>query len=258
VGGERDGDAAGRRGDGFALGGVVTQAVAQGAYGNTKNFSGMGAVAERVMQGLQDHRAFHLLHGLADEAALGWWGMRCLRCGRDGEFDGLGADLGAFGEEHTAMDGVFELAHIAAPAMGEQAAARGLGDWAVRDVVDLRVMAGKMLGKGNYVGGSVAQGGDGQADDVEAEIQILAKAAGVDLGLKIAIGSGEDADVDAYRGGAADAIDFAFLQGAQEFCLQAQLHFADFVEQQGAAFCGLELADAAGDGATEGALFMAK
>ena len=45
---------------------------------------------------------------------------------------------------------------------------------------------------------------------------------------------------------------------AQQLGLQAGVHLADFVEQQGAAVGLLELADAAGDGAGEGALLVAE
>ena len=57
---------------------------------------------------------------------------------------------------------------------------------------------------------------------------------------------------------AADAVNFAFLNGAQQFGLQAQIHFADFVQQQGAAVGILELAHAPRHGAGEGALLVAE
>ncbi len=52
------------------------------------------------------------------------------------------------------------------------------------------------------------------------------------------------------------AVDLAFLQCAQQLGLQAHVHFADFVQQQGAAAGGLELANTAGEGAGEGALLV--
>src|ERR1700735_831660 len=45
----------------------------------------------------------------------------------------------------------------------------------------------------------------------------------------------DDADVARCRAGAADAIDHALLDGAQQLGLQPHVHFGDFVEQQGAA-----------------------
>ena len=106
--------------------------------------------------------------------------------------------------------------------------------------------------------GPFAQGGQAQIDDVEAIEQVLAEGALLDGLGEIAVRGGDDADVDLDRLAAADAVDLAFLDGAQQLGLQAHIHLADFVEQQGAAIGLFELADAAGDGAGEGALFMAE
>ena len=80
----------------------------------------------------------------------------------------------------------------------------------------------------------------------------------LDRFVEVAVGGGDDADIDLDRLGAADAVDLALLDGAQQLGLQADVHLADFVEQQRAAVGFLELADAAGDGAGEGALLMAE
>ncbi len=56
----------------------------------------------------------------------------------------------------------------------------------------------------------------------------------------------------------ADAVDLALLERAQQLRLQPRMHLADLVEQQRAAVRLLELADAAGDGAGEGALLVAE
>ncbi len=75
---------------------------------------------------------------------------------------------------------------------------------------------------------------------------------------QVAVRGGDDADVDLDRLGAADAVDLALLDGAQQLGLQARIHLADFVEQQRAAIGFLELADAPCDGAGEGALLVAE
>ena len=104
----------------------------------------------------------------------------------------------------------------------------------------------------------LAQRRHAQIDDVEAEIEILAESALAHRLLEVAVRGGDDADVDLHRLGAADAVDLALLDGAQQLGLQARMHLADFVEQQGAAIGFLELADAARDGAGEGALLVAE
>ena len=59
-----------------------------------------------------------------------------------------------------------------------------------------------------------------------------------------------------HRLRAADAVDLAFLDGAQQLGLQADVHFGNLVEQQRAAVSFLELADAACDSAGERALLV--
>ena len=106
--------------------------------------------------------------------------------------------------------------------------------------------------------GRSRSGGNSQRNDVEAEIQILAERATLHLGQQVAVGGGEDAHVHAHRRRAAQPVDLAFLQGAQQLRLQADIHFADLVEQQRPAIRRLEFADTACDGAGERALLVAE
>src|SRR3546814_4923393 len=65
-------------------------------------------------------------------------------------------------------------------------------------------------------------------------------------------------DVHLDRLGATDAVDHPLLDRAQQLGLQADIHLADFVEQQGAAVGLLELADAARHRAGKGTLLVAE
>ena len=75
---------------------------------------------------------------------------------------------------------------------------------------------------------------------------------------EIAVRGGDDPDVDRHRPGAADAVDHALLNGAQQLGLQPHVHFGDFVEQQRAAIGLLEFADAARHRAGKRALLVAE
>jgi len=97
-----------------------------------------------------------------------------------------------------------------------------------------------------------------QVHDVEPEQQVFAEAAPFDRLGEITVRGGDDADIHRHGLGAADAVDEAFLDGAEELGLQPHVHLADFVEQERAARGFLELADTAGDGAGEGALLVAE
>src|SRR5690606_36846209 len=56
----------GRR-DGRAFVGVFVQLVAQGSDRDAQDGGRMGAVAQAVVQGVEDQGLFHLSHGLTDE-----------------------------------------------------------------------------------------------------------------------------------------------------------------------------------------------
>jgi hypothetical protein len=56
-------------------------------------------------------------------------------------------------------------------------------------------------------------------DDVQAVVQVLAERAGFDAGRKIAVGRRDDADVHAERLVAADPLELALLEEAQELHL---------------------------------------
>ena len=69
---------------------------------------------------------------------------------------------------------------------------------------------------------------------------------------------GDDAHVAAHRHVAADALEHALLQHAQQLHLHGRAHVADLVEEQRAAFGDLEAALARRDGAGERALLVAE
>ena len=68
----------------------------------------------------------------------------------------------------------------------------------------------------------------------------------------------DDAHVDRERLGAADALERALLEHAQQLGLRLGRHVADLVEEDRAAVRGLEAADAARVGAGERALLVAE
>ena len=95
----------------------------------------MGAVAEAVLERLQDQVALDLRHGAADQIAgdlLGGHGRmrrgagaaRLVEAHAVGREDTVNADLRAGREQHGAMQRVLQLAHIARPTVGVKRAAR--------------------------------------------------------------------------------------------------------------------------------------
>jgi hypothetical protein len=120
--------------------------------------------------------------------------------------------------------------------------------------VHLRVVVREMLPERGDVAAALAQRRQAEADDIEAEEQVFAEAAGADLRRQIAVGGGEDAYIHPHRLRTPDAVDLALLHGAQQLGLQAQLHLANLVEQERAPVGRFELAHAPRERAAERAL----
>ena len=175
------------------------------------------------------------------------------------KFDRLDADLGAVGQQDGAVDGVLQLAHIAAPGMAGQAQQRRRDSGRNGRPFTSAYLRAKCSARAAISPGRSRSGGMRRRHDVQAEIQILTEgAARAPRPMQVAVGGGEDAHVHLYRRGAAQPVDLPLLQRAQQLGLQAHVHLADLVQQQGAAVGGLEFADAARHGAGEGALLVAE
>ena len=106
--------------------------------------------------------------------------------------------------------------------------------------------------------GRLRKPGHDDFQHVQAEVQVAAELALGDVFFQIAIGGGDDADVDLDRLGAADALERMPFEHAEELGLNRGAHLADFVEHERALVGLLELADLALGGAGEGALLVAE
>jgi hypothetical protein len=105
---------------------------------------------------------------------------------------------------------------------------------------------------------ALAQGRGKDREDFEAVVEIAAEFLVGDHFGEVAIGGGDQAHV--HRNGtiAAEALDLALLQGAQQLGLQVERQLADFVEEKRAFVRQFDAADLAGNGAGERALLVAE
>ena len=101
-------------------------------------------------------------------------------------------------------------------------------------------------------------GGSAIGKTFEPVVEVGAEAARGDLGVQVAVRRGDDAHVDAQAARAADALELALLQHAQQLRLRLERQLADLVEEQRAAVGELEAAAALLDRAGEGALLVAE
>ena len=98
----------------------------------------------------------------------------------------------------------------------------------------------------------------GDLDHLQAVVQVLAEAPLLDLGLEVAMGRRDDANVDLDRRVAADPLEGVLLQDAEDLGLRLRGHVADLVQEEGALVGRLELADPARVGAGARALLVPK
>ena len=139
----------------------------------------MGAIAERVAERLEDQVALDFVHGAADQAAT----TPVLARGRadaallPAKLDGVRADLVAGGQQDGAMHVFSSSRTLPRQPWLASRAMRGRGKRTVRQAVHLGVAARVVVGQGRDVAGALAQRRQAQADDVEAEVEVLAEAA---------------------------------------------------------------------------------
>ena len=171
----------------------------------------------------------------------------------------LDADLVAVGQQHGAMDRVLQLAHVAAPAVAGQAqqARRATVGRYGRPFTSAYLRA-KCSASAAMSPGRSRSGGTRSDTTFRRKYRSSRKVPRRTSAEQVAVGGGQDAHVHLDRRCAAQPVDLALLQRAQQLGLQAHVHLADLVQQQGAAAGGLEFADAARQGAGEGALLVAE
>ena len=116
----------------------------------------------------------------------------------------------------------------------------------------------KMRGQQRDVLLALAQGRHLDGEDVEPVIEVLPEAALLRVLLQVAVGGGDDADIDGARLLLADALILLLLQDAQELALEREGDLADLIEEERAAVGGFEAAGAVFDRAGEGAFDVAE
>ena len=129
----------------------------------------------------------------------------------------------AVAHEHRPLDDVLQLADVAGPVVADERVDRRR-----RDALDLLAVIGRELldevvGEQQDVGLPLAQRRDEDGEDVEAVEQILPQRAVRDRRLHVLVGGGDQPDVDLDRLGAAEPLELALLQRAQQLDLRGEV-----------------------------------
>ncbi|MEL7238865.1 MAG: hypothetical protein AAGK78_08370 [Planctomycetota bacterium] len=101
----------------------------------------------------------------------------------------------------------------------------------------------KVLDEQGNIAGSFSQWRDLEEEDGDSIVEVLAKAARVDLAAQVAIRGADDANIDGDLVVPAESSKRASLQCAEEAGLEAGRQLADFVEEQGSTVGAFEGAD---------------
>src|SRR5262245_33959912 len=139
------------------------------------------------------------------------------------------------------FDDVAQFAHVAEPVVFEQRAPGMLGKAADLPSQARIELGEEMRNQIGYVFLPLSQRWKRKTGDVQAKEQVRAKRAPGDLRLQIAIGRGDDTNIDADALAPAQALHFLRIDGAKDFGLRRQSHFADLIEKESAAVGQLQL-----------------
>jgi hypothetical protein len=161
-------------------------------------------------------------------------------------------------DDHGALDGVAELAHVARPAVLREERECPRLDAAHLPVVVLVRLAEEAQRERLDLVGAVAQRRDGQHHGVHPVVEVVPEGALFAHRLEVAVGRGDDPHVDSDLLAGADAGEALGLEDAQERRLRRERELADLVEEHRAPVGLLEDALLLLARAREGALLVAE
>ena len=160
--------------------------------------------------------------------------------------------------QHGAFECVLELAHVTRPVITGQHIDRRRRDALDVALVLARELLEEVIDEQQHIRLALAQRRNEQGEDVQAVVEILAERAGRDRLLEILVGRRNQAHVGLDRLGAADALELALLQHAQQLDLRREVDVADLIEKQRAALREFEAPFLARLGAGERPLLVAE
>src|SRR5215831_13239159 len=152
-------------------------------------------------------------------------------------FDAEGA---VAAEDDGPLDDVFEFAHVTGPVVGFEQLHRAPVNSVDGATEAFAVLGGEMRGQQRDVFGALAQRRQPQREDVQPVIEIAAEPSGLYIFHQIAIGGGDDPNVNADGVAAAEPLEFALLQHPKQHHLQLRRQLSDLVQKERAAVRLLE------------------
>src|SRR2546430_3033334 len=215
------------------------QFLAHGQAGNAEPPGGFGLIAVGKVDGLPEKLAFHVFDrpgvNAAFFAVLGIGeqfgnvtgqsflsARQGLSGSRQDSSDVVRADYVAASQQQGLSHDVFQLANVAGPGLALQQL-NGFGlNRGLRDAQFRAVTLDEIFDQDRDILWSQPQRGNSDNHNAEAVKEVLAKKFLFDGRLQIAMGGGDNADVDGNGLFAAQTLDAFFLKNAQQLGLSAQ------------------------------------
>src|SRR4030095_300988 len=141
-------------------------------------------------------------------------------------------DEPAFAQNRRPLQDIAKLSNVPGPVILEKGLlciARQTSRWPAEGPADLLQ---ERLAQRHDIDATIAQRRNLDVEDAEAVEEVLAKVAALDGFAKVAGGRGDDPDVRLQEARAAESLELALLQNAQELGLRGQAHLADFIQEQ--------------------------
>ena len=231
------------------------------------NFEDFGGFTD-VPVGFLEHKFQVLLFALGLEVAQGHE-LGDLTRSQEAAGDGLsavgeqgGGQLvdgdGVAAEDDESFGDIPQLADVPGPGVAFHGLKDLRGDGAGGEFVETAADLGEVAEEQGHVLGPSAQGRDVNGNGGKPEVEVLAKTAFLHHFLKLAVGGGDDADIDLAVAGVADASHLVVFQDAQQPGLELVIHVADLIEKQGSQVGLFEQAGFVGAGIGEGAANVAE
>ncbi len=198
--------------------------LAEGVAADFEVLGGLGDVVAVLLEGGVDELALEIGHefveGLVAGGGDGFGFAEAAFEMEIGEAGGL--DLGGGLEDDGAFNDVAEFADVAGPVVVEELLAGGSGQAANVFLHGGVVMGQEGFAEGDDVVAALAEGGRTELDDVEAVEKVFAEVVLADGFDDVAVGGGDEADVDVELFVAADAGEGAVFEEAEELGLKGR------------------------------------
>src|SRR5689334_6617136 len=215
---------------------IAIDLVEQGSQADAQPFGSLPPIAIGLLESGNDCHALGGRDNVVQRLAIGRGHFR-RRLGLHPQIPSV--QLRLVRKHGRALDGVFELAHVARPLLlfepGDRVGAEG-----ERPAKSLRQARGEVPREWGDVVFALAQGRQRDDHDIDTIEQVFPKSAGAHFRLEVTRGGDEHARIDAAGLLVSDPADLALLQHAQQLRLQTQRQLADFVQQDRAPARGLE------------------